>query len=770
MEQIGAGGFKPREDLEVELARITAEADATAGPSEAEQDVTSLFGSQITGLEDVQEEGQDEGYSPSVLPASGWRGEYYDPEIEDETLPSFTAIERNNYERAMFEQMVPNVGSSLPRLPWEQGIFAQIFGGDPLSSLLGFDAATINPAVAVVPSPVKQERPLLEAEEQMRAPLGPIPLFAKHVKALAERDYLEILDLTWTRGLALWLTIVESGRFEAAVGVHVEKMLSEGDREGALLCLRDACGIRSPNTVLKRGRDLQSFLRWCWNKRVCWWPLHEETILSYLRDCEARLTSKFIGKHLIHALKFYKYVFGANFELETVITPLISGRVSRVLATREPTEQARPLQVLEVKILENLVSTMPNILDRYFAGCFTFALMSRARWSDLAHIQSIMFDVIDAAEGPFGFVEAKTRIHKTSTTAERKAMYMPFVAPIMGVGPMPWTLEWKKTLDELGIDITEEPFGAICRAPGVDGRLSRRPLSSAEASSMLNGFLGTMQDNKLSSHSLKATTLVWAARAGLGDRTRSLLGHHSLKDQSMAVYSRDLLAQPMRELCAVLQDIRDEKFLPDGTRSGWLRPLPVQLDEHNMPPEMMAASQARPTEQDVVNLEEEVVVPSWDAALNLEGPAAAQQPEPVAEGHGAVPENEDYIEELDEAQGEDFAESASSDSDDSTSGDSSENEERFHDREKSILDDHEQYAHKGDLMQNKRSKLLHLTGTQSDEDGEPVTKCGLHGAGFVRLIEGSRFSWPKCKKCFKEEAERPNLVSEMEQGKRRRVG
>ena len=61
--------------------------------------------------------------------------------------------------------------------------------------------------------------------------------------------------------------------------------------------------------------------------------------------------------------------------------------------------------------------------------------------------------------GPFGFVEARTRIHKTSTTAERKAMYMPYVAPIQGVGDGYWGLDWKAVLEELQLmDPKRRPF------------------------------------------------------------------------------------------------------------------------------------------------------------------------------------------------------------------------------------------------------------------------------------------------------------------------
>ena len=149
--------------------------------------------------------------------------------------------------------------------------------------------------------------------------------------------------------------------------------------------------------------------------------------------------------------------------------------------------------------------------------------------------------------GPFGFVEGRTRIHKTSNSVEKKTMYLPFVAPIQGITERHWGLDWREVLEELEILVSKEPFGAVCRAPNADGTFTKRPLSTSEASDMLNDFLEIMgTDDETTSHSLKSTTLVWCARYGLGDKERAMLGHHAIKENSMACYSRDLLAGPRR--------------------------------------------------------------------------------------------------------------------------------------------------------------------------------------------------------------------------------
>ena len=65
------------------------------------------------------------------------------------------------------------------------------------------------------------------------------------------------------------------------------------------------------------------FVKWTERREKKWWPLSEVTILDYLTDVEKAEKSKFIGKSLVHALKFFKYIFGASFEPDTVLGPVV---------------------------------------------------------------------------------------------------------------------------------------------------------------------------------------------------------------------------------------------------------------------------------------------------------------------------------------------------------------------------------------------------------------------------------------------------------------
>ena len=697
---------------------------------------------------------------------------YYDPgpdetpnEVPEETsIRRFSAVEKRHHERTVFEQSVPQLSLNLPKLPWEQGIYAQIFGGEDIQVFPSEDAWV--PAPAAMPFTAKNEEvgAHISIDPQMRQAASGVPIFAKHVKALTDRDHAASQSLLWTRGLACWLAIVEGSRFESLVGKYVMEKVQNGDRDGALVCIRDACGIRSPSTVLKRGKDLQLFIKWADKSSVHWWPLEEVNLLAYLEAVEVASKSKFIGKNLMHSLKFFKFLFGAEFDVDRVCGPLLTGRVSRVLATREPTEQARALTVEEVKLLENKLRTAPNVYDRYFIGCMLFALYFRARWGDMASMQSLELDVIKVHDGQFGFWEGRTRIHKTSSSVERKAMFMPYVAPIRGLGVEPWGLAWAETLKELHLFPGHEPFGPICRAPTADGEFTKRALTTAEASSMLNAFLEIENSSRATtSHSLKATTLVWAARFGIDDECRAMLGHHALKEHSLACYSRDMLAKPLRDLAGLLLNIQLGKFDPDGTRSGWMAGPLME----------MRLEKARETR-----------VSEHGDGMSSMVPSPSLAPDDVQEpGNEFDPNNPFNEETLDDAKdgsgqadpplsqdGDEIVESASSVDPASDSEGSSSDEEEFFEKQRSLLDNADSKAVEGDLMQNKRSKMLHRRSQDESNHLQPVTLCGLHGSSFSQLPNGSTFDWPKCSKCFKKDQDKEkSLVEVVSSGKRRRI-
>ena len=129
----------------------------------------------------------------------------------------FSASEAAHFERARFEQSMATIGMGMPRLPWEQGVFAEIF--NPGNDLVSHAMHLLPPLPGGPTSGFDEEKqtaPAIDPELDVRG--ADMPIFAKHVKALSDQDYEKKVDLQWTRALATWLAILEGSRFDSLVG------------------------------------------------------------------------------------------------------------------------------------------------------------------------------------------------------------------------------------------------------------------------------------------------------------------------------------------------------------------------------------------------------------------------------------------------------------------------------------------------------------------------------------------------------------------------
>ena len=228
------------------------------------------------------------------------------------------------YDSLIFEASVRNAANQGNlQLPWEQGVLGEICGANcGLLSKLPCDIGIPPPPPA--PSTAQSSGPNLK-RKRVEVPQG-VPLYVHAVLSIDEKSYSEQRELDWTRALAIWMGLHRGSNLQSAVGEHVYECLCNDDQNGGIECLRDACGVKSPKTVLKRGRDLKKFAEWCGKQHLAWWPMREKDLLAYISDSAKNDKAKLRGRDLLSAIRFFRYVFGAQIEIEQLISPLVSGR------------------------------------------------------------------------------------------------------------------------------------------------------------------------------------------------------------------------------------------------------------------------------------------------------------------------------------------------------------------------------------------------------------------------------------------------------------
>ena len=280
--------------------------------------------------------------------------------------------------------------------------------------------------------------------------------------------------------------------------------------------------------------------------------------------------------------------------------------------------------------------------------------------------------------------------------------------------------------------------GAVMPAPDLSapGCWSVRPVSCAETTRLLRAFLKT-DDPDLRSHSLKRTALSWAAKAGMDREHRRLLGRHASAVQgSDSICATDLMVDPVRALGEVVKFIRQDRFRPDGDRTGFFpEGNPLKPNAPIFQPKTPGGFKMPMTPAHVSH-----------GANPADAPHTEVKEEVLPPNNGPVIDEIDLVTTDSETStsGEDFAESEA------------EMEGELEPADANVLNEDPDDA----WVQNKKSKVIHAIeglGSKVTEsvyaNGElmqnQATRCGRMTSSNFTVISHIDDWTSKCRLCFK---------------------
>jgi len=165
------------------------------------------------------------------------------------------------------------------------------------------------------------------------------------------------------------------------------------------------------------------------------------------------------------------------------------------------------------------------------------------------------------------FIELPSQHFKTASMLAKKLHFLPITALVFSISGQPWIHHYIQARRDLGLQISGKlslPF----LPTRIDTSLSHEPVTSSQITKLLREIFAS---DSLRSHSLKHTCLSFAAKRGFDPHVRKLLGYHlDHHEVTLATYSRDLLAEPLRQLKFLITEIQSGQFISDATRSGYL--------------------------------------------------------------------------------------------------------------------------------------------------------------------------------------------------------
>ena len=347
-----------------------------------------------------------------------------------------------------------------------------------------------------------------------------------------------------------------------------------------------AMSMKATSTIIKRSLDLLRYKNWCDTHQKQFIPFSECILWQFLRELQ-QVARPSGPQSILQAVNFAIHVLGCQVQGPSLASVRIKGLCAGHKALAFQIKHAPPLSVAQIILLENLCCATTDIYSKLLYGSILVALYARSRWKDLQGAHSIDFDPDDFSPQ---FVELPSQHFKTSAMLAKKLHFLPITAIVFSLSGQPWIHHFIQARRHLQLENSgklSSPF--LPRR--IDAALSQQPVTSSQITKLLREVL---RSDTVRSHSLKHTCLSFAAKRGLDPHVRKLLGYHlDHHEVTLATYSRDLLAEPLRQLKTLLTEIQSGIFVPDSTRSGYLpeQPsLPIPVDDNAETDESLTSS------------------------------------------------------------------------------------------------------------------------------------------------------------------------------------
>ena len=324
---------------------------------------------------------------------------------------------------------------------------------------------------------------------------------------------------------------------------------------------------KAPATLLKRCSGLNRIT--CdLNKLGVAFPCSEPDFYDFMCRQRAEGAPASRLKSCFESVVFCRHVLGISELDECINSRRCLGVTARSI--HDKVRQASPLRVEHLQYLHKRIHTDPDVWNKAFIGMVFFCAYGRSRWSDAQHGERIIDDRDDS--GKLIYIEVETGVHKTARAMHMKFVFLPLVAPCIGIDNTSWGEAWLSARRELGIESLKD--FPLMPAPDAAGLATVRPVSTEEAGRWLRMLLKDgsfeLESLKITSHTMKCAFLSFLAKRGISLEDRRILGYHTDGNKVPLTYSRDAASRPLAILEGLISEIYQDKFRPDSTRSGRL--------------------------------------------------------------------------------------------------------------------------------------------------------------------------------------------------------
>ena len=410
--------------------------------------------------------------------------------------------------------------------------------------------------------PVVEERKTTTAEPRSKRPMA-----AREGRAPDEATSIQ-------RSLAVgkWKVIVQAAA-HCCSRCLVDPALEVAERQRSL---EDVLREKAPSTMNKRAGSVLLYLRWGRAKGYTdgeLLPFRENIVYDYAKDLADDEAPPTRASSFLEAALLMSELLAMKSD-DLLKSARLKGAIYGSFERKRLTVKKDGLSANTLWALEALViNEEAPITDRIFAGFAVWCTLTRQRVGDALRVRSEPYlDPPDLPAAEADFLETTAGQTKAGNVKRRRRLQLPLVCAARGLSDVPWAATWLELRKMTGMEASADR--TMMRAPKAGDCWSRRQLTTDEFGDWIRmlsreGVPSEEGVRDYGAHSCKVTLLSWAAKAGMPKPFRRILGGHAKAgDKTVAEYSRDELAEPLRLVGLMFSWIQAGEFVPEANRSG----------------------------------------------------------------------------------------------------------------------------------------------------------------------------------------------------------
>ena len=280
-------------------------------------------------------------------------------------------LSRAEVNKALFEARLESLSDTELKFPWESGVMGDIFSeSSVVASLPTLPAEFLGFTDQM--HAVTDEDAAPSTSQRISSRALELPFYSFAIKIKPDKDLFAAQEVLWTKAIDKWIQVFEVLGFPWQMGEALDSELHFEEAAEQGMVLRDALGVKSPRTAVKRAQTLLQFLRWLHDNCSSWEPWSRANCLAYLSSTDDRRPAASLGVSFLEAIRFARHVLQVPIPDALPQDPQLKGRAQRLMLTKDVYHPARPLKAQEVAILERMRLGHMDTVDKYMLGAVLF--------------------------------------------------------------------------------------------------------------------------------------------------------------------------------------------------------------------------------------------------------------------------------------------------------------------------------------------------------------------------------------------------------------